>query len=185
MLVQAAETRTTNSNRLGRLGPYKGTVCKTDATRLPVVYTTLAVETFGRKSVICGEMSKLLGILLAPLVALSLTSCALRPDSQTGTVSGHVMIRACGGAPSCHPGAAQGAVVMFSRSGQPTAATVDENGRYHIELPGGSYGVIVGFVGAGLPNGGGWVTRFTGPTQLTVIAGKTVTADFDGTRQLS
>ncbi len=131
-------------------------------------------------------MTKLLGIVLPPLVALSLSSCALRPDSQTGIVTGHVMIRACGGAPGCHPGAAQGAAVMFLReSGQPTTATVDENGRYHIDLPAESYDVTVGFISAGLPNGGGWVTRFTGPTHLTVIAGKTVTGDFSGIRQLT
>jgi hypothetical protein len=131
-------------------------------------------------------MTKTLGILLPALVALSLSTCALSPGAQTGTVTGHAMIRACGGAPGCHPGAAQGAVVMFLRgSGQPSSTTVDESGRYHIDLPAASYDVMVGFVSAGLPNGGGWVARFTGPTKLTLIAGKTVTADFSGTFQLS
>lgn len=119
-------------------------------------------------------------ILAACLVALALASCGgpgiLVPRS-TGTVTGHVMIRACGGAyrmqeTPCAPRTVSGATLTFTLSGSSTSTTTttDATGAYHLDLQPGTYTVGVSGVTT--------YSHFNGPRQVTVTAGKTVTADF-------
>jgi len=84
--------------------------------------------------------------LVACLLAASLCGYRAAASPATGTVTGHVQIRACGGA-------------------------------YRIELKPGTYRVQM--TEKGQANRG-----FAGPTSVTVVAGKTVMADFTYTIQL-
>jgi hypothetical protein len=119
-------------------------------------------------------------IVGACLLVMALAGCGgpgvLVPRS-TGTVTGHVMIRACGGAyrmqeTPCATHAVTGATVTFHLIGTSTAAkaTTDSTGAYRVDLQSGTYTVVVSGVGA--------YSRANGPRQVTVTAGKTVTADF-------
>jgi hypothetical protein len=90
--------------------------------------------------------------LISCLLAATLAGCgggASLFSPATGTVTGHVQIRACGGA-------------------------------YRIDLKPGSYRVHATEEGSTRQGFAG----FSGPTTVTVVAGKTVTADFTYTIQL-
>lgn len=115
------------------------------------------------------------------LLVLLLTACggpgALTPRS-TGTVGGHVMSRVCGGAyraqaeeSPCARRAMPGARLSFKLLGSSstTTATSDSSGAYRVDLAAGTYAVEVSSAGN---------SRFSGPKQVIVIAGQTVTADF-------
>lgn len=119
--------------------------------------------------------------LAGVLLVLLLTACGgpgvLTPRS-TGTVSGHVMSRLCGGAyraqaeeTPCAVRAMPDVKLTFHQlSGSTTStATSDSSGAYRVDLPAGIYTVEVTSAGT---------SRFSGPKQVTVITGQTVTADF-------
>jgi hypothetical protein len=112
-------------------------------------------------------------------MAVALSACAGGLSSgapPTGTVTGHVQVRACGGAaradgPVCQVRPYPNVTLTFdpisaSGTGPARTATTDARGAYAIALPPGTYTVSVTF------------TRFGGPRQVAVTAGKTVTADF-------
>jgi hypothetical protein len=128
--------------------------------------------------------------LIACLIVAALAGCGAGPSlfgPTTGTVTGHVQLRACGGAyragaTSCptHPYA--GVTLTFSLtssaetvSGQ--AVTTDSSSSYRIDLKPGTYAVRAS--GPGDQAGG-----LAGAREVVVAAGKTVTADFVYTIQL-
>ena len=128
--------------------------------------------------------------LIACLLAAVLAGCGASPSlfgPSTGTVTGHVQIRACGGAlrpgqTTCpaHPYA--GVTLTFALTppvgaGSEKAVTTDSNGSYRIDLGPGTYTVRAS--GTGDQAGG-----LGGPRQIVAAAGKTVTADFVYTIQL-
>jgi Carboxypeptidase regulatory-like domain len=128
--------------------------------------------------------------LIAGLLAAVLAGCGAAPSlvgPTTGTVTGHVQLRACGGAyraeeTSCptHPYA--GVTLTFSLTSAATtvsgqAVTTDSSGSYRIELKPGTYTVRAS--GTGDKAGG-----LAGAREVVVAAGKTVTADFVYTIQL-
>ncbi len=141
-------------------------------------------------------------VLLIGALAFALSGCAASAAAfgpQTGTVAGHVFIRACGGAarlPSlegqpCTPRPDPGvAVTLEPQAGGPALnATTDSAGAYSIKVRVGTYTVHLGLSGVGkrppLPAGasGAFADRATGtnllgPKAVTVSADKTVTADF-------
>ena len=138
-------------------------------------------------------------IVAGGLLAIALSSCAggaFLAAPPTGAVTGHVEFRVCGGAyridqPSCQAHAVAGTVLTFhpvGASGKQSDghATTDAKGAYTIALAPGTYSVNPG-TGPAYPSGpqpqalldSAMAPRgFTGPRQITVIAGKTVTADF-------
>jgi len=102
----------------------------------------------------------------------------------TGTVAGHVTIRACGGAyrpeqTGCPPQPMAGAKLTFQSIDSASASTIitDSTGAYRIDLKPGTYRVKPA---EGVPAKHG----FVGPSTVAVVAGKTVTADFTYTIQL-
>ena len=128
--------------------------------------------------------------LIACLLAATLSGCAGGASffaPATGTVTGHVQIRACGGAyrpeqSGCPARPMAGARLTFLLIGTTATSriTTDSSGAYRIDLKPGTYSVQViqdavaerGFAG------------FAGPRAVTVVAGKSVTADFTYTVQL-
>lgn len=125
--------------------------------------------------------------MVARLVSFVLLGMALAGCSgpgifgpSYGTVTGHVAIRACGGAyrpdqTGCPSRPLLGAKISFQSNGKPVTASTDSTGSYRIELRPGTYSVAVN------------AERFSGvagPRQVTVTAGKTVTADFTYVVQL-
>jgi hypothetical protein len=126
--------------------------------------------------------------LIACFLVTVLAGCGSGPSlfgPSTGTVTGHVQLRACGGAyragqTACptHPYA--GVTLTFTPlagTGSEQAATTDASGSYHIDLKPATYTVR----GSGPGNQAGGLG---GPRQVIVAAGKTVTADFVYTIQL-
>jgi Carboxypeptidase regulatory-like domain len=135
-------------------------------------------------------------IALAALTCALLSGCAagaglFRP--ATGTVSGHVLTRACGGAyrenqPACRSTPLAGARLTFANPARSSSVTVqtDARGGYSVSLTPGKYDVNViapapasaatAGTSAGLPG-----RRLTGPAIVTVTAGKTTTADYSVT----
>ena len=128
--------------------------------------------------------------LIACLVVTVLAGCGAGPSlfgPSTGSVTGHVQLRTCGGAyrageTSCptHPYA--GVTLTFSlTSATDTASgravTTDSSGSYRIDLKPGTYTVRA--TGPGDQAGG-----LAGAREVIVTAGKTVTADFIYTIQL-
>jgi hypothetical protein len=127
--------------------------------------------------------------LIACLLAVVLAGCGAGPallGPSSGTVTGHVQLRACGGAyrqgeTSCptHPYA--GVTLTFTLtpagSGPDQKVTTDSSGSYRIDLKPGSYTVRA----AGPGDQGG---SLAGQREVVVAAGKTVTADFVYTIQL-
>src|SRR5437899_2559042 len=115
-------------------------------------------------------------IACSVLLGMALAGCsgpALFGPSL-GTVSGHVTIRACGGAyradqTSCPVRPLAGARITFQMNGNAVTATADSSGTYRIDLKPGAYAVQVNAEP---------FSRVSGPRQVTVTAGKTVTADF-------
>ena len=117
--------------------------------------------------------------LVACLLALSLCGCGAAASPATGVVTGHVQIRACGGAyrpeqTGC-PARATLTFQLIDRSSASTTTT-DSSGAYRIDLKPGSYIVQV--------MEGSAKRALAGPRTVTVVAGKTVTADFIYTIQL-
>lgn len=122
--------------------------------------------------------------LIAFALAVVLAGCAPGPSlfgPSTGTVTGHVQIRACGGAyrpgqTSCptHPYA--GVTLTFTLAsavgtGSEKATTTDSSGSYRIDLGPGTYTVRASGPGDQVGSLSDW-------RQVVVTAGKTVTADF-------
>jgi hypothetical protein len=119
--------------------------------------------------------------LFGCLLAVVLSACAGGPaifGPSTGTVSGHVSVRACGGAyrldqPGCPTQPVAGARLSF-RLASPNGthsdrtATTDAAGAYTIALPPSNYTVTVTTTSNVSPK----------PRQVTVLAGKSVTVDF-------
>jgi len=118
--------------------------------------------------------------LVVCLLAASLYSCGAGTSPfapATGTVSGHVQIRACGGAyrpeqTGCPARPMMGAVLTFQLidSSSASTTTTDSSGAYRIDLKPGTYIVQV--------TEGSAKRGLAGPKTVTVVAGKTVTADF-------
>jgi hypothetical protein len=127
--------------------------------------------------------------LIAWVLATVLAGCGAAPSFQRtlGTVTGHVQIRACGGAyrpgqTSCPTHAYAGVTLRFAltlptRTGSEPAVTTDSSGSYRIDLGSGTYSVRVS--GPGDQAG-----ALGGPREVVVAAGQTVTADFVYTIQL-
>ena len=128
--------------------------------------------------------------LIACLLVTVLAGCGAAPSlfgPTTGTVTGHVQLRACGGAyraeeTGCpiHPYA--GVTLTFSLTSAAATATgqavtTDSSGSYRIDLKPGTYTVRAS--GPGDQAGG-----LAGAREVVVAAGKTVTADFVYTIQL-
>jgi len=128
--------------------------------------------------------------LIACLLAATLAGCGGVASLFTpapGTVTGHVQIRACGGAnrpqqTGCPAQPMAGATLTFQRidAGSPSKITTDSSGAYRIDLTPGSYRVHATEEGSTRQG----LAGFSGPTTVTVVAGKTVTADFTYTIQL-
>jgi hypothetical protein len=128
--------------------------------------------------------------LIACLLAAVLAGCGAGASlfgPSTGTVTGHVQIRACGGAfrpgqTTCPPHPYAGVTLTFTLTppagaGSEKAVTTDSSGSYRIDLGPGTYTVRAS--GPGDQAGG-----LGGPRQIVAAAGKTVTADFVYTIQL-
>jgi hypothetical protein len=123
--------------------------------------------------------------LIAFLLATILAGCGAGPSlfgPATGTVTGHVELRACGGAyrpeqTGCPTQPYGDVTVTFTGAGSDQAVTTDSSGAYRIDLKPGTYAVQAS--GPRKPAGG-----MAGPRQVVVTAGKTVTADFVSTIQL-
>jgi carboxypeptidase family protein len=129
---------------------------------------------------------------LLAIIAGLLCGCAFTPASlgpSTGTVTGYVMVGACGGAyrldqNGCRVGPADGAQVTFVLAGssERTTASTDASGAYRLTLKPGTYGVQVEQQGMKSPvpaaGNAGSSHGYAGPKQVTVSAGRTVTADF-------
>jgi hypothetical protein len=136
-------------------------------------------------------------IVLA-MAATLLTGCAAGPalfGQSIGAVSGKVSLRSCGGAnregqPACRVAAAAGAHLTFkAASGGAADAKTDAQGGYRVELKPGSYTVTVTLSSSKAPLPAGFADNlpyrgYAGPKVVTVVAGKTVTADFTYTIQL-
>jgi hypothetical protein len=128
--------------------------------------------------------------LLASLLAIILSACAAGPaifGTSTGTVNGHVMLRACGGAnlegrSGCPTRPMAGATVSFrltATSGAPQALTAvtDATGAYSVKLAPGTYTMTLTATGDGVLGSSHSSAVKTASRQVTVTAGKTVTAD--------
>jgi len=128
--------------------------------------------------------------LIAWLLVAVLAGCGAAPSlggPTTGAVTGHVQLRACGGAyraeeTSCpiHPYA--GVTLTFSLTSATAtvtghAVTTDSSGSYRIDLEPGTYTVRASRQGD--QTGG-----LAGPREVVVAIGRTVTADFVYTIQL-
>jgi hypothetical protein len=128
--------------------------------------------------------------LLACLLAAVLAGCGAGPSllgPSTGTVTGQVELRACGGAyrqeqTACptHPYA--GVTLTFSLTSTPGAGSdksvaTDSSGTYRIELKPGTYSVRAS-------GPGGQAGGLSGPREVAVAARKTVSVDFVYTLQL-
>src|SRR3989442_3469620 len=125
--------------------------------------------------------------LIACLLAATLCGCGAGASPATGTVTGHVQTRACGGAyrpeqTGCPARPMVGATLTFQMTGTASASTIttDSSGDYRIDLKPGTYSVQVTEQGSAKRGFAG----FVGPRTVTVVAGKTVTADFTYTIQL-
>jgi len=132
-------------------------------------------------------------ITLAALTCALLSSCAAGAglfQPATGTVSGHVLARACGGAyqenhPACRSTPLAGARLTFANPPGSSSVTVqtDARGGYSVSLTPGQYDVTVtgpapGSAGSAGASPGLAGRRLTGPARVTVTAGKTTTADY-------
>ncbi len=132
-------------------------------------------------------------IALAVLASTLLSSCAAGAglfSAATGTVAGHVIARACGGAyqedqTACRSTPLAGARLTFANPARSSSVTVqtDARGGYSVALPPGQYDVTVtapapasaAAAGASAAPAG---RRLTGSARVTVTAGKTTTADY-------
>ena len=119
------------------------------------------------------------------LLALALAACAGPAilGRSVGSVSGHVMVRACGGAnredqTGCPIQPLSGVTLSFkeTNASSTATATIDSGGAYRIDLPPGTYMVSLSNAAVHSPA--------SGPHKVSVTAGKTATADFTYTIQL-
>jgi len=123
--------------------------------------------------------------LIACLLVMVLAGCGAGASlfaPTTGTVTGHVELRACGGAyrtdqTGCPTQPYADLTLTFTGTASDKAVTTDAGGSYRIDLNPGTYTVQAS--GPRHPAGG-----LGGPRQVVVSAGKTVTADFVYTIQL-
>jgi hypothetical protein len=123
--------------------------------------------------------------LIACALTMVLAGCGAGASlfaPTTGTVTGHVELRACGGAyrtdqTGCPTQPYADVTLTFTGTGADKAVTTDASGSYRIDLEPGTYTVQAS--GPRKPAGG-----LSGPRQVVVAAGKTVTADFVYTIQL-
>ena len=143
--------------------------------------------------------------VLATVLAVILSGCSAGSavfGPSTGTVTGHVQFRACGGAnrsdqTGCPSGPYAGVTLTFqltsaAGNGSETKSTTDANGAYRVDLAPGTYTVRAAGPSASstLPksqsyaDAQGGAGGFGSPRQVIVTAGKTVTADFVYTIQL-
>ena len=138
--------------------------------------------------------------VLGCLLLIGLSGCAAGPalfGPSTGTVTGHVWLRACGGAyrpdqAGCPAQPLSGATLSFrltSGNGSSPAQTAvtETRGAYLVRLAPGTYTVWLSPTGqgtAGFPRPAIVPGVGAGPRQVTVVAGKTVTADFTYTVEL-
>jgi hypothetical protein len=139
--------------------------------------------------------------LVACLLAAALCGCAAGASlfgPSTGTVTGHVQLRACGGAyrpeqTSCPARPMADATLVFQEVSTSNSSTVttDSAGAYRIDLKPGAYTIRVAEIGsAKQPRPGAFadnplaVDHTAGPEAVTVIAGQTVTKDFTYTIQM-
>ncbi|HEY9286563.1 MAG TPA: hypothetical protein VIT43_00915 [Candidatus Dormibacteraeota bacterium] len=138
-------------------------------------------------------MARFARALIAVALLSLVSGCAAGPalfGSQTGTVIGHVMVRACGGANrddqnGCHVSPRSGVRLTFSTDGStPRSVDVDNSGAYTIDLRPGTYAVKLDVFGSSLSTGPRPKPPFAGPSRVVVSAGKTVTADFTQTIEL-
>jgi hypothetical protein len=121
--------------------------------------------------------------IAATLATLALASCGgTTTGAGSGSVTGHVTVRACGGANQdgqarCPVQAFAGAKLAFKQDGKTMAtATTDATGAYRLSLLTGTYSVE--------PITPTRISSWNGPRQVTIAAGKTLTADFTYTIQL-
>jgi hypothetical protein len=125
--------------------------------------------------------------LIACLLATALAGCGAGPSlfgPSTGTVTGHVQLRACGGAyrpeqTGCPMQPYSDVTLTFTPptgTGSEATVTTDSSGAYRIDLNPGTYTVRA----SGPHKAGG----LAGSRRVDVTAGKTVTADFFYTIQL-
>jgi hypothetical protein len=136
------------------------------------------------------QRAMLTGLLAAVLAACSAGSALVAPS--TGTVTGRVQIRACGGAArppqtGCPTSPDAGIILTFlltpaAGKGSEKTVTTDANGAYRVVLAPGTY--MVRAAQPSTPRNPVAPGKFGGPEQVTVTAGKTVTADFAYTIQL-
>ena len=143
--------------------------------------------------------------LIVCLLAIALAACGAGPPvlgPTTGIVSGHLQLRACGGAyrpeqTACPTSPMVGATLGFERldTSSPATATTDSAGAYRIDLKPGTYRVRLvegaGFTsafrtdyGAAFADSPAAGSGFAESRTVTVVAGKTVTEDFTYTIQM-
>lgn len=130
-------------------------------------------------------MNVLKRVLIGLSIAITVAGCAGSPlaAARTGTVSGHVSTRACGGAnreniAGCQFRPAAGVTLSFREltAGTVRMASTDKAGSYSISLPAGKYQVEPKDPISG--------PRREAPRILTIAPGQSVTADFSYTLQL-
>ncbi len=139
--------------------------------------------------------------LVACVLAATLCGCGAGASffgASTGTVTGHVQLRACGGAyrpeqTGCPARPMTGATLTFQPAGtsHSSTATTDSTGAYRIDLKPGTYTIQLTEPGSStLPQPGafadnpGAMREFAGPRTVTVVAGNTTTADLTYTIQV-
>jgi hypothetical protein len=137
--------------------------------------------------------------LLACLLAAVLCGCgagAALFAPLTGTVTGHVQIRACGGANGTGASACQaqpyaGGALEFQLTpptgkGSDRVVTTDATGHYSIALAPGTWTVtpVASASSQRLQRLPAFAGAIGGPRQVTVTAGKTLTVDFAYTIEL-
>jgi hypothetical protein len=119
------------------------------------------------------------------LLALALAACGgptiVVPAS--GSLAGHVSLRACGGAnreypAGCPTQALSGVKLTFQQKGVATVstATTDSSGAYQIQLAPGTYAVTLETTAN--------YSSLSGPRQVSVRAGQTLAANYTYTIQL-
>lgn len=142
-------------------------------------------------------------VVAACLLAIALTACGAGPPilgPTTGTVSGHLQLRACGGAnrpeqTACPTSPMSDATLEFQLVGGSSSSTATTNsaGAYRIDLKPGTYRVrlmegagfrILSDPGLTFAHSQAAGSGFADSRTVTVVAGKTLTEDFIYTIQM-
>jgi hypothetical protein len=140
----------------------------------------------------------LLRAVVGWLLTMSLSSCAGPAffGPSDGTLTGHVTVRACGGAyrpeqSGCPERPLTGGTLTFrpttpNGQGSEKTTTTDRNGVYSITLPPGTYEVMVMPAAAnpGFTDSPAAATGLTAPRRVTVVTGRTITVNLTYTLQL-